>query len=91
MNQEKQFHKDNTLQVAKIYNQIKELRKISANNCKVIAKLMPLVDLIPVLKEIAEEKRAITLIGRNVLKILGVISLIIGIIIGTFEIWKRIK
>jgi len=54
-------------------------------------QLMPLVELIPMLKEIVEEKKSMTFVGKRVLKIIGYTATVIGLIIGILELYKRIR
>lgn len=61
------------------------------SNATKIDKLLPLVGLIPSIEEIVENQRAMTLVGRKVLKVITVISIIIGVLIGILELWKRVK
>ena len=56
-----------------------------------IAKLMPLAELIPTLEEIVENQRAMTFVAKKVLKIVGYIAAVVGLIIAILELWKRVK
>jgi len=56
-----------------------------------LEKLMPLADLIPALEEIVENQRAMTLVGRKALRIIGYIAAVVGMIIGILELYKRVK
>lgn len=51
-------------------------------------KLMPLVDLIPSLNEIVESQRAMSFIGKQFVKVLGIVSAFIGFIYLIFKFWK---
>lgn len=56
-----------------------------------LEKLMPLVDLIPILQEIVEEKKSMTYVGKKILKIIGYIAAVVGLIISIIELYKRVK
>ena len=58
---------------------------------KKLDKLMPLVDLIPTLEDIAENQKAMTVVGKKVMKVIGVIATILGLIYLIFRFWKEIK
>jgi len=61
------------------------------SNASKIDKLLPLVNLIPTLNEIVENQKAMSIVGKKVLKIIGVISAIIGLIYLIFRFWKEVK
>lgn len=65
-----------------------EINKITAEQ---VNKLMPLVDLIPTLNEIVENQKANVYIGRKIIKIIGVISAIVGLLYLIFRFWREIK
>lgn len=56
-----------------------------------LKKLMPLADLIPTLKEIVEEKKSMTFVGKKILKIIGYVAAVIGLMISIIELYKRVK
>jgi hypothetical protein len=56
-----------------------------------LEKLMPLVDLIPTLNEIVENQKATVYMGRKVLRMIGYISAVIGLLYLIFQFWKEIK
>lgn len=56
-----------------------------------LEKIMPLVDLIPTLNEIVEEKRSMTFVGKKILQIIGYFAAAIGLLISILELAKRIK
>lgn len=56
-----------------------------------LEKLMPLVDLIPILNEIVENQKATVYMGRKVLRMIGYISAVIGLLYLIFQFWKEIK
>jgi len=56
-----------------------------------IAKLMPLVELIPAIEVILENQRAMSIVGKKVMKIIGVIASIIGLVYMIVKFWKEIK
>lgn len=60
-------------------------------NDEKLEKLMPLVDLIPTLTQIAEDQKAAVNMGRRFLKAVGVISSVIGLLYLIFCFWKEIK
>ena len=56
---------------------------------KKLDQLMPLVDLIPTLNEIVEEKKAATLVGKKIIRVIGYTAAIIGILYAIFKFWKE--
>jgi len=52
---------------------------------------MPLVDLIPTLNEIVENQKATVYMGRKILRMIGYISAVIGLLYLIFQFWKEIK
>lgn len=56
-----------------------------------LEKLMPLADLIPTLKEIVEEKKSMTFVGKKILKIIGYVAAVVGLMISIIELYKRVK
>jgi hypothetical protein len=58
---------------------------------KKIDQLLPLVNLIPTLNDIVENQKANIYMGRKILKIIGYISAVIGLLYLIFKFWKDIK
>lgn len=58
---------------------------------KKIDRLMPLVDLIPTLESIVEDQKAMTIVSKKILRIVGYISAVIGLLYLVFRFWKDIK
>jgi len=56
-----------------------------------LEKLMPLVDLIPTLKEIVDEKKSMTFASKKILKIITFLAAAVGLIIGLLELFKRMR
>lgn len=54
-------------------------------------QLMPLVDLIPTLKEIVQSQKANVIVAQKVLRVVGYLSAIIGLVYLIFKFWKDIK
>lgn len=54
-------------------------------------QLMPLVELIPTLKEIVQSQKATVIVAQRVLRFVGYLSAIIGLIYLIFRFWKDIK
>lgn len=54
-------------------------------------KIMPLVDLIPTLNEIVEEKKSMTFVGKKILQVIGYFAAAIGLLLSILELAKRIK
>jgi hypothetical protein len=65
--------------------------KRDAETGKKIDKLMPLVDLIPTLETIAENQRAAVVVGRSVLRWIGYISAVLGLVWLILQFWKEVK
>lgn len=97
-----EIHADDTLQIKNLSNKLdqhikdnkaqfkvsKETGRINGENIK---KLLPLADLAPTLNEIVENQKAFTYVGRKVLRIIGYIAAVVGLLIGLFELYKRVK
>lgn len=86
-----QIHEADVLQVGKLHEQITELQKIATNNCNNIQKLLPLVPIIPTVEAIVKNQEANTIVGAKVLKVIGVISAIFGLLYLIFRFWKELK
>jgi hypothetical protein len=86
-----QIHEADVLQVGKLHEQITELQKIAINNCNNIQKLLPLVPIIPTVEAIVKNQEANTIVGKKVLKVIGVISAVVGLLYLIFHFWGEIK
>jgi len=60
-------------------------------NDEKLEKLMPLVDLIPTLNELVESQKATVYMSRKLLKFVGVVSSVIGLLYLIFTFWKDIE
>jgi hypothetical protein len=58
---------------------------------KKIDQLLPLVELVPLLKQMVDEKRAYTIIAAKVLKWIGVLGALVGLVYGAIKLWQEIK
>jgi len=95
-----EVHAEDVLQVGKLHDQITKLQITAKNNCENIAKLTismdklsPLTedDLIPTLKSIVKTQEANTIVAKNVLKIIGYLSAVVGLLYLVFHFWTEIK
>jgi hypothetical protein len=71
--------------------QFKEHCKENQVTADQLKRLMPLADLIPTLKEIVEEKKSMTFVGKKILKIIGYAAAVVGLMISIIELYKRVK
>lgn len=85
------IHKEDVLQVQVLHEQITTLQKIAKDNCDNITKLMPLVTLAPMIEQMVEERRAYTFIASKMLKVIGVIAAIIGLVYGAVKLWQEFR
>lgn len=60
-------------------------------NDEKLEKLMPLVDLIPTLNELAEAQKATVYMSRKFLRFVGVVSSVIGLLYLIFTFWKDVS
>lgn len=86
-----EFHREDIVQVGKIHDQITQLQITAKNNCENIAKLLPLVGLIPTLNDVVENQKANIYMGRKLIRWVGYVSAMIGLIYLIFRFWKEIK
>ena len=62
--------------------------EITSENFK---KLMPLTEIIPTINSMVEDRKANTIIGRRIVKILGVMGAVASILWAAVSIWHSIE
>ena len=96
------IHRDDTHQIKDLSEKLEkhceqnEARDVliderDSNTEKKIDQLLPLVDLIPTLKGIVEDKKATVFMGRKLLRIVGYVSAALGLLYLIFKFWADIK
>ena len=89
------IHSQDVLQVADLKKSLLDHRKQNEDHDRLtdekFERLMPLADLIPALQEIVENQRAMSYVGKKILRILGYISATVTLLYLFFKFWQDIK
>jgi len=89
------IHSQDVLQVADLKKSLLAHYKQNEDHDRLtdekFERLMPLADLIPALQEIVENQRAMSYVGKKILRILGYISAIVTLLYLFFKFWQDIK